>query len=273
MVALPAAAQSRYEVTASKLNVRTEAKSNGAVMGSVKKGQALDVISIHSGWAKIKFKGQTGYVSAQYLTPKSSAQRTTTEATRSRQTERAATRSYRQSSSKSSNSFSSSSGSGLGMTIDLGLGYSKKVFAANISYDLGYQYKHMLYIGAGPIFEGDFSDGGSTFSAGAHAKLSFVFPLKGDVTPLLSARIGYLYNFDVKSGGLFYGGDLGICIKRHFNVGLRFNMTTATITEKVSEKYTYRDKRTNQWVTKSYKVDKDKTLYNFKPFVFFSYTF
>ena len=65
--ALVAAAQKQYEVSATKLNVRSEAKSNGKIIGSVTKGEVLSVSDISNGWAEIRFNGRKGFVSAQYL--------------------------------------------------------------------------------------------------------------------------------------------------------------------------------------------------------------
>ena len=49
------------------LNVRKGANAKSTKLGIVKKGQTLEVISISNGWAKINFKGNTGYVSSKYL--------------------------------------------------------------------------------------------------------------------------------------------------------------------------------------------------------------
>lgn len=57
-----------YQVTASKLNVRN-APENGAVVGSLVQGTEVNVLSISGGWAEIKFKGKTAYISAKYITP------------------------------------------------------------------------------------------------------------------------------------------------------------------------------------------------------------
>ena len=64
-----------YKVTASKLNVRNAPDKTGAVVGSVTQDMEVEVISISDGWAEIKYKGKTAYISAQYITPvkKSSA--------------------------------------------------------------------------------------------------------------------------------------------------------------------------------------------------------
>lgn len=274
---LPVAAQKQYEVTATKLNVRSEAKSNGTVVGSVTKGEVLTVNNITGSWAEIKYKGRKGYVSSQYLKAKSTPQRETTSHTSS--PARSEGSSHQHNTTYSSSSYSSSSASalsrdsGLGMTADIGLGYKSKVFSTTFTYDVGYQLKHMLYFGAGPTLEADFSDGGSFFSAGGQAKVLFVAPLKGNVAPMIDARIGYLYNFSAKSGGLFYGGDLGICIKQHYAVGIRANITSHIETYKEKKDSYYKDPKTGKWYPKTIKVDRERTVYDFVPFLFFTYLF
>ena len=57
-----------YQVTASKLNVRN-APETGAVVGSLAQGAEVEVVSIKNGWAEIKYKGKTAYISAKYITP------------------------------------------------------------------------------------------------------------------------------------------------------------------------------------------------------------
>ena len=59
--------KSTKEVTASSLNVRSGAGTNYGVIGSLKKGAKVEVISESNGWSKIKFNGKDGYVSSSYL--------------------------------------------------------------------------------------------------------------------------------------------------------------------------------------------------------------
>ena len=61
-----AAEQYRVNVS-STLNVRSAPDKNATVLGSVKKGDLVTVDDISGGWAKISFKGSTGYVSSQYI--------------------------------------------------------------------------------------------------------------------------------------------------------------------------------------------------------------
>jgi predicted phage tail component-like protein len=56
-----------YQVTASALNVRSGPGTKNSIIGSLKKGEKIYPKSIESGWAKIDYKGQTGYCSASYL--------------------------------------------------------------------------------------------------------------------------------------------------------------------------------------------------------------
>ena len=60
-----------YKVTASKLNVRNQPNTSGAIMGSLSSSAVVDVVSIKNGWAEIRYNGQKAYISAQYLTPTS----------------------------------------------------------------------------------------------------------------------------------------------------------------------------------------------------------
>lgn len=265
VMVVPVSAQKTYEVTASKLNVRSEAKKNGSVVGSVARGETVLVYGINGGWAEISYKGRTAYVSSQYLKAKSSSQRETTREVYVAPQRENTSRAHRSSAPVSSSVYSS----GLGMSADLGLGYRSKVFSATFSYDIGYQLKRMLYFGAGPVVEGDFGNGGSAFSAGGHVKVLFIAPLKGNVAPMIAARVGYLYNFEAEDGGMFFGGDLGLSISRRFNVGLRFNMTKG-------QEYGKVEKRVYNKVTKKMEtrlVDGMVDKYFFTPFIFFSYFF
>ena len=58
----------QYKVTADVLNVRSGPGTNYNKIGSVKNGQIIEVYSVTSGWAKIKYGTTTGYVSADYIT-------------------------------------------------------------------------------------------------------------------------------------------------------------------------------------------------------------
>ena len=56
-----------YQVTASALNVRTGPGTKNKVIGCLKKGDKVYPQSIEKNWAKIDYKGQTGYCSVSYL--------------------------------------------------------------------------------------------------------------------------------------------------------------------------------------------------------------
>ncbi len=63
-------AENNYRVTASsRLNVRKAASTQSAVLGTFAGGQEIEVLSISNGWAKVKFNGKIGYVSAKYVSP------------------------------------------------------------------------------------------------------------------------------------------------------------------------------------------------------------
>ena len=56
-----------YQVTASALNVRSGPGTKNNVIGSLKKGEKVYPQSIEKDWAKIDYKGSTGYCSVKYL--------------------------------------------------------------------------------------------------------------------------------------------------------------------------------------------------------------
>lgn len=62
-------AETNYKVSsASRLNVRKSPSTSGAVLGTLKSGQEITVLSIQNGWAKVEFNKGFGYVSAKYIT-------------------------------------------------------------------------------------------------------------------------------------------------------------------------------------------------------------
>lgn len=50
------------------LNVRSEPNQTSTKLGTLSRGQTVELIIIQDGWCKIKFKGQVGYVKADYVT-------------------------------------------------------------------------------------------------------------------------------------------------------------------------------------------------------------
>lgn len=81
-----------YQVTATKLSVRTASTANAKVIGSLTKGMEIEVEYFDNGFAKIDFMGKTGYVNSRYLkflkhsTPKTETEQpTTTETSPSKQ--------------------------------------------------------------------------------------------------------------------------------------------------------------------------------------------
>lgn len=66
---MPLLAENNYKVTAStRLNIRKSPSTSSTVLGTFESGQQIEVISINNGWATVKFKGKTGYVSDKYIT-------------------------------------------------------------------------------------------------------------------------------------------------------------------------------------------------------------
>lgn len=56
-----------YQVTASALNVRSGPGTKNKIIGCLKKGEKVYPKSIEKNWAKIDYKGKTGYCSVKYL--------------------------------------------------------------------------------------------------------------------------------------------------------------------------------------------------------------
>lgn len=67
-----------YISTASNLRVRSGATTNSKILGTVSKGQKLNVISYSNGWYKINFNNATGYVSGNYVQKTSSNKQVST---------------------------------------------------------------------------------------------------------------------------------------------------------------------------------------------------
>ncbi len=55
------------EVTASSLNVRSGYGTNYSVIGSLKRGQKVEIVESKNGWHKIKYNNRYGYVAGQYI--------------------------------------------------------------------------------------------------------------------------------------------------------------------------------------------------------------
>lgn len=68
MVLSITASATPYAVNADVVNVRSEANVNSAVVGTLERGETVDVTGdIKDGWAKMNFHGRLGYVNAQFL--------------------------------------------------------------------------------------------------------------------------------------------------------------------------------------------------------------
>lgn len=222
-----AMAQGTYSVTVAKLNVRSSASTNGAVVGSLTRGATVKVNSITNGWAEIQYGGRKCFVKAEYLRASGNtqnsqrAQTTQRSQTNSNQTSAQRQNTYSGGSSRSRSSYSSADESGFASGLETSLGYSKEMFIWGLGFDLGYDIKKMLYIGVGPKV-GAYIGDETSFAAGGYMKARFTVPVRGSVAPMASARLGYLYNLKAKDGGLFYGGDVGVMINKRFGVAFQF---------------------------------------------------
>ncbi|MDK2585024.1 SH3 domain-containing protein [Romboutsia sedimentorum] len=68
-----ATTQGLKEVTTSSLNVRSGANTSYSVVGKLKNGEKIKVISESNEWAKIEYKGKIAYTSSRYLKNASSS--------------------------------------------------------------------------------------------------------------------------------------------------------------------------------------------------------
>ncbi|MDQ0150487.1 N-acetylmuramoyl-L-alanine amidase [Eubacterium multiforme] len=55
------------KVTASSLNIRKGPSTKNSIIGSLKRGSKVEIVSTSKGWHKIKYKNGYGYVSADYI--------------------------------------------------------------------------------------------------------------------------------------------------------------------------------------------------------------
>ena len=62
-------AQKPYVVTASRLNVRKSPSTESTIIGSLSKGDTINVRTLKIVWAEIDFKKDIGYVSTKYIEP------------------------------------------------------------------------------------------------------------------------------------------------------------------------------------------------------------
>lgn len=56
----------------STVNFRSAASTSSTILGELKNGTAITVLSTSNGWSKVSYAGKTGYISADYLVTASS---------------------------------------------------------------------------------------------------------------------------------------------------------------------------------------------------------
>lgn len=62
-------AENTHKVTSTTLNVRRAPSTGARVLGTLHKGDQIEVLQIARGWAKVNYNGSTGYVSEKYIAP------------------------------------------------------------------------------------------------------------------------------------------------------------------------------------------------------------
>lgn len=136
---------------------------------------------------------------------------------------------------------------------DVMVGYKDKFVQTTLGYDFGYHFLPGLYVGAGPMASGAFGQGKSFFSAGGYGKVRYILPLEFSVKPFVDGRAGYAYNFNEKTGAMFYGAGLGVNIGKYLCVGVYCYMPNKV--EMSEERYVKRyDKKYNPIDKKTYNV-------------------
>ncbi|MGM9987324.1 MAG: SH3 domain-containing protein, partial [Bacillaceae bacterium] len=65
-------------ITTENLNIREKPTTTAAKLGILSKNTTINVTSISNGWGKFQYKGQTAYVTAEYLKKKENTQVSTT---------------------------------------------------------------------------------------------------------------------------------------------------------------------------------------------------
>jgi cell wall-associated NlpC family hydrolase len=63
------------KINSGSLNMRNKPSTSGKVVSKLSKNQSVAVSSQSKGWAKVSAKGKTGYVSSQYIAPKTTAKK------------------------------------------------------------------------------------------------------------------------------------------------------------------------------------------------------
>ena len=59
----------KYRVKADIINVRCGPDTSYPVIGTLTRGQKIKALSVHDGWAQVRFAGVTAWVSTRYLSP------------------------------------------------------------------------------------------------------------------------------------------------------------------------------------------------------------
>ncbi|MFR8728333.1 MAG: SH3 domain-containing protein [Dysosmobacter sp.] len=60
-------------VTADSVRLRAAANTGSAILAELNRGTAVSVLGRQDGWYKVNYDGKTGYMSADYVTARSSA--------------------------------------------------------------------------------------------------------------------------------------------------------------------------------------------------------
>lgn len=237
LITLCSFAGTPYVVDANSLNVRKSPSTEAAILGKVTKGQEVNVQSIKNGWACISFQKGEGYVSAQYITKKST-KTTTTNTNTSSTTKNTTTSSTAKSTSTSTKSSSSSTktfpysdglGPRYGGWTELGANFGVLRGGFNLDLVNGCYIRDYIFVGGGVGLRGNFSYRGLLIAVPIYAQARAALRITPKVAPILDFGIGGYVGFatdfagDKASGAGFYVRVApGIKIGKHFHMNIGY---------------------------------------------------
>ena len=160
-VTTPVSAASCGTVTADSLNVRSGASTSHSILGTVSKGNKVEIKDTQNGWHKISYKGNDGWVSGKYISSSSDSSTSGSTSAGTAQSSKTGT--------ITANSLNVRSGASTSYSI-LGVLSKGKVVTIygesngwyKISYNGGYGWVSKTYVSTGTTSSGSTSESTST---------------------------------------------------------------------------------------------------------------
>lgn len=235
LITLCSFAGTPYVVEANSLNVRKSPSTEAAVLGKVTKGQEVNVQSVKNGWACISFQKGEGYVSAQYITKKSSKTTTTNNNTSSNSSTKSTSNTNTSSKSNSSQAgsrrfpYSDGLGPRYGGWTEVGANFGVLRGGFNLDLVNGCYIRDYIFVGGGVGLRGTFSPAGMLIAVPIYAQARAALRITPKVAPILDFGIGGYVGFasdfagDKASGAGFYVRVApGIKIGKHFHMNIGY---------------------------------------------------